>query len=93
MPEKPEEPLDAYDRAEGFPVEVEDIAIVAHEACRAYRQTQGGHTTKPWMHAGKAERSLMVQTVQGILGGTEAGLPDDEPEDKLIIAVVKALRP
>jgi hypothetical protein len=81
--------VDAYDDDEGFLMELEDIALVAWEAVRAYRQTKGNHQVRPWMHATQAEKHTMVRIVQQIVA--KSGHVCDDPEHQLIYAVVQTL--
>jgi hypothetical protein len=101
LPEEPAEKpkRDAWDDEEGVPVDVEDIAIVCHEALRAYRSTQGGRPGFPWMHQTTAERADMVKAVQAIQRGqidpaepSPSAVFGDDTEPRLLAAIVKALK-
>lgn len=90
---------DAWDEEEGVPVDLEDIAIVCHEALRAYRSAQGGRPGFAWMHQTTNERKAMVDKVSAILNGiADPAEPDpsalgDDPETKLVVAITKSLAP
>lgn len=89
MPERPD-PWDEPDIE--VPTDVEDIAIVCHEALRAFRTTQGGGSGFPWMHRTTAERKEMIEAVQRHIDRPDDVLPDDA-EGVLVSAIVKALKP
>lgn len=82
---------DAYDTEEGYLVDLEDIAIVVHEALRAYDQTiDSNYTGKPWMQTGKMPRDATVAAVQSVITKpTEPAI--DSPRSRLFLAVVQAL--
>jgi hypothetical protein len=84
------EPPDGYDKAEGYPVDVEDIAIVAWEAVRALRLTQGAASGHSWMHTPKPDQRRMIKIVQAVQAETDGHICDN-PEHRLVAAVVKAL--
>jgi hypothetical protein len=97
----PDEPLpgpdrepDLWDQEEGVPSDVEDIAIVCHEALRAYRTTQGSGSGRPWLNQTQEERNNLVELVHRHMT-TE---PRNEkligpPEALLVAHIVKALTP
>lgn len=84
---------DAWDDEEGVPVDVEDIAIVCHEALRAYRTTQGSGSGWAWMHQTTNERKQAVERVSAILEDKPGTLYDDDTETKLVVSIVRALAP
>jgi hypothetical protein len=85
-------PRDGYDQAEGYPVDVEDIAIVAWEAVRALRLTQGAGAGPTWMHTPKPDQRRMVRIIQAVIAETDGHICDN-PEHRLVAAVVRALAP
>jgi hypothetical protein len=76
------------------PTDVEDIAIVCHEALRAFRTTQGSGSGFPWMHRTANERRDMIAMVQRYMAG---GSPDETligPQEALLVqAIVRTLKP
>ena len=82
---------DAYDAEEGYPVDVEDIAIVAWEAVRALKTTQGAPTGPSWMHVRKAHKDDFIVLVQASLDDPQATIADD-PQNRLIHAIARALK-
>lgn len=81
---------DAYDKEEGYPLAIEDIAIVAWEAVRTLRQTQNGHTGPTWMHASREDRDAIIKAVQEIVDNPGAAEPL-ELEARLRMAVATTL--
>jgi hypothetical protein len=86
-----DEPPDAYDAEAGYPTAVEDIAIVAWEALRALRLTQGVGCGPSWMHTPKPDQSRMVKVCQAVIADPEK--PIDHTEHRLVAGIVKALAP
>lgn len=90
----PDREPDLWDQEEGVPSDVEDIAIVCHEALRAYRTTQGSGSGRPWLNQTQEERNNLVELVHRHMT-TE---PRNEkligpPEALLVAHIVKALTP
>jgi hypothetical protein len=85
-------PRDGYDAEDGYPVDVEDIAVVAWEAVRALRLTQGSGTGPTWMHTPKPDQRRMVRIIQAVAAETDGHICDN-PEHRLVAAVVRALAP
>jgi hypothetical protein len=84
---------DAYDQEQGYPVDVEDIAIVAYESLRAYRISQGRYVGSPcWPRATKQTRDAHMERVQNLLAD-QIEPTDTDPESRLVAAVVSALAP
>jgi hypothetical protein len=84
---------DAYDREQGYPVDVEDIALVAYETLRAYRISQGQHVGSPcWPRAPRQIRDAHMERVQNLLAD-QIEPTDTDPESRLVAAVVSALKP
>jgi hypothetical protein len=50
--------------------EAENIAKVVHEANRAYCETLGDFTQKPWQYAEQWQKDSAVNGVEGIIAGT-----------------------
>ena len=50
--------------------EAENIAMVVHEANRAYCETLGDFSQKPWRHAEDWQKKSAVNGVEGIINGT-----------------------
>jgi hypothetical protein len=91
-PDKPDKP-DAWDKEQGYDVEEEDIAIVAWAAVLIYRQTHGSHSEPNWMHAPKEDRDKFMGRIKALLKDKGRGIDKGKnTEDRLIIAVVRALR-
>jgi hypothetical protein len=84
---------DAWDEEEGVPVDVEDIAIVAYEALRAYRGAMGGRPGFAWMHQNTSERKAWVGMIQTILDDAATTVTDDDTETRLVVAIVHTLKP
>jgi hypothetical protein len=86
---------DAYDREQGYPTDAEDIAIVAWEALRAYRMTQGAPSGTAWMHARPPHKDEFMKRVRSLSeGGFKFELKHcEDPESKLLVSIVNALRP
>lgn len=84
------EPPDGYDTEKGLPTAVEDIAIVAWEALRALRLTQGVGCGPSWMHTPKPDQSRMVRIVEAVVADPDGPLCDHR-EHRLVAAVVRAL--
>lgn len=80
-------------QGEGFDLGLEDIAIVAWEAVRAYRATQGNHTMKGWMHASEPDKARMVARITYRAFSDPDHEHETEPEKRLIQAIHKALTP
>lgn len=102
MPNPPDADFDAAPPAEAFGTDyqgdgwdlgLEDIAIVAWEALRAYRGTQGNHTMRAWMHANETDKSRMVAKITYRVFEDPDALMESEPEKRLIQAIHRALTP
>jgi hypothetical protein len=92
-PDKPADKPDAWDKEQGYDVEEEDIAIVAWAAVLIYRQTHGSHSEPNWMHAPKEDRDKFMGRIKALLKDKGRGIDKGKnTEDRLIIAVVRALR-
>ena len=87
---KPEREPDLWDQEEGVPADVEDIAIVAYEALRAYRVTQGSGSGRPWLNQTREERDDLVELVTGLKDKPPTKY-DGPPEARLVAFIVKAL--
>jgi hypothetical protein len=83
---------DAYDDEPGSLTAIDDIALVAWEAVRGYRQSQGSHTYPTWMHASQGDREFMLRTVSGLVEdpARHAQICNNR-EHQLISAIVKVL--
>jgi hypothetical protein len=76
-----------------YPENVEDIALVAYEALRAYRISQGKYVGAPcWPRANDAERAAHMERVQNLLDD-QIEPTDTDPESRLVAAIVGALSP
>lgn len=83
---------DAYDTEEGYLVDLEDIAIVVHEALRAYDEAIGlNHTGKPWMLTTKSKRDATVGAVRSVIANPDEPPALDSARGRLIVGITKAL--
>lgn len=88
----PERQPDLWDQEEGVPTDLEDIAIVCHEALRAYRVTQGSGSGAPWLNRTLEERQNMLELVARYAGKPPADEKLIGPPEALLVAhIVKAL--
>lgn len=87
----PERQPDLWDQTEGVPADLEDIAIVAYEALRAYRTTQGSGSGRPWMNQTQEERNDLVELVQRYAKPSPHERLVGPPEALLVAHIVKAL--
>jgi hypothetical protein len=87
----PERQPDLWDQTEGVPTDLEDIAIVAYEALRAYRTTQGSGSGRPWMNQTQEERNDLVELVARYSKPNPNERLIGPPEALLVAYIVKAL--